>query len=366
MDYAGRRAELRRQMSERGVDLLAVTPGAAMFYLLGFYPRPDERPCYLFLTEDHEGMVVPELNATETAAHVQVPLAVYKDEEGPVAAIKSTAHTMGFSSARTILVDETMRAAFALLLEEQISTARLGIATELIGTMRMRKDAEEVAALRSNAAMADRAMEAAFGALAVGVAEQDVARVVESAFREAGADRMGFAIVGSGPNSAFPHHTSGSRALRAGEPVVIDIGGAALAYNSDLTRMACVGTPTAEYTQVHGIVEAAVVAALSVAKPGTPAHKVDDAARGVIARAGYGQYFTHRTGHGLGLDIHEPPYITATNTLVLDQGMCFSIEPGIYLPGKFGVRLEEIVVVTASGVEILSRLPRAVFQVPAA
>jgi len=364
MDYAGRRSALRRRMVERDVDLVAIAPGPDMQYLLGFYPRPDERPCYLFVTGEGEGLVVPELNATETAAHVDLPMAVYKDEDGPIASVQHMAHTLGFARARHVQVDETMRAGFALLLQEQIPTARLSTATDLLGPLRMRKDTEEIDALRTNAEMADRAMEAAFAAMAVGVTEREVASVVESAFREAGADRMGFAIIGAGGNGAFPHHTSGSHALQAGEAVVLDIGGVALGFNSDLTRMAFMGTPSSEYQRIHGIVEDAVAAALEVARPGTPAHALDDAARGVITRAGYGPQFAHRTGHGLGLEIHEPPYITATNPLVLEEGMCFSIEPGIYLAGQFGVRLEEIVIVTATGVEILSHLPRTVRQVP--
>lgn len=365
MDYAARRAAVRRQMRDQDVDLLAVAPGPDMYFLLGFHPLPDERPCYLFLTADHEGMVVPELNAAETAAHVDVPLSVYKDEEGPIQAMAGEAGRMGFDRARRILVDERMRASFALLLQEQIPGSRLATAAALIGATRMRKDAEEVAALRANAEMADRAMEAAFAALRPGIAEREVAGVVEAAFRGAGAERMGFAIVGAGEHGALPHHTSGTRALRPGDAVVLDIGGAALGYNSDLTRVAFLGTPTPEYLAVHAIVEAAVAAALDAARPGTPAQQVDSAARGVIARAGYGQYFTHRTGHGLGIDIHEPPYITAANTMPLEEGMCFSIEPGIYLPGRFGIRLEEIVIITPTGAQILSRLPRTVFAVPA-
>jgi Xaa-Pro aminopeptidase len=351
-------------MVERDVDLVAIAPGPDMQYLLGFYPRPDERPCYLFVTTAGEGLVVPELNAAETAAHVDLPMVVYKDEDGPLAAVQHMARTLGFEHARQVQVEETMRAGFALLLQEQIATARLNTATELLGPLRLRKDAEEIEALRANAAMADRAMEAAFAAVACGVTEREIASVVESAFRGAGADRMGFAIVGAGGNGAFPHHTSGNHALRAGEAVVIDIGGAALGYNSDLTRMAFMGTPGPEYRRIHGIVEDAVAAALEVVRPGKRAHQVDDAARGVITRAGYGPQFAHRTGHGLGLEIHEAPYITATNQLVLEEGMCFSIEPGIYLAGQFGVRLEEIVVVTSSGVEILSHLPRTVHQAP--
>jgi Xaa-Pro aminopeptidase len=254
-----------------------------------------------------------------------------------------------------------MRADFAILLQEHIPTARLCTATQLLGAMRMRKEPEEIEALRVNAAQADAAMEAAWKAIRVGASELEVAHAVEESFAASGADRTNFAIIGAGPNSAFPHHETGSRTLQEGDAIVLDIGGSVESYNGDLTRMAYVGSPTDEYRRVHAIVEAAVQAAIAAAKPGVRAGAVDDAARGVIAEAGYGQYFSHRVGHGIGLEGHEPPYMTAGNDLPLEKGMTFSIEPGIYLPDKFGVRLEEIVAVTDDGVEAFSRLPRDLY-----
>jgi len=167
-------------------------------------------------------------------------------------------------------------------------------------------------------------------------------------------------IVGSGPNSAFPHHHSSTRALREGEPVLFDLGSRLDGYCSDITRMAFLGSPSTRYLEIHRIVEAAVAAALDVIKPGVPINAVDLAARRTIEQSGYGQQFVHRTGHGIGLSVHEPPSITHTNELPLAEGMAFSVEPGIYLPGEFGVRLEEIVVVAGRGAEVLSRLPRDV------
>jgi len=200
-------------------------------------------------------------------------------------------------------------------------------------------------------------MQAAFGALRPGMSELELADVIKGHFLSEGASPQ-FWIVGAGGNGAFPHHATGDRVIREGDAIVIDIGGRKQGFPSDMTRMAVVGQPPEGYGQIHSIVEKAVQAALKAARPGARARDVDAAARGVIADAGYGDYFVHRTGHGLGIDIHEPPYITAASDVVLEAGMVFSIEPGIYLPGRFGIRLEEIVILREDGPEILSGLPR--------
>jgi Xaa-Pro aminopeptidase len=204
---------------------------------------------------------------------------------------------------------------------------------------------------------------AAFAACRPGATELEVADAVAAAFRRAGAEEALFAIVGGGPNGAFPHHHTGSRRLEEGDAVVIDIGGRSEGYVSDITRMAYLGEPSERYREVHAVVEAAVQAGLAAARPGATCHEVDAAARGVIADAGYGEYFVHRTGHGLGLSVHEPPWIMRGDETELRVGMVHSIEPGIYLPGELGIRLEEIVHVTEDGCRRFSRLPRDVHAV---
>jgi Xaa-Pro aminopeptidase len=231
---------------------------------------------------------------------------------------------------------------------------------QTLGALRMRKDASEFAALKMNAGIADRAMQKAFATIKPGMTETELAAAIKERFSEEGATPA-FWIVGSGGNGAFPHHQTGSRKLQEGDAVVIDIGGRKNGYPSDITRMAVVGQAPEGYGQIHTIVENAVKAALKAARPGVKAKEVDAAARGVIADAGYGEYFTHRAGHGMGIDGHEPPYLTATSETVLEEGMVFSIEPGIYLPGRFGIRLEEIVILREDGPEILSSLPRDVY-----
>lgn len=207
-------------------------------------------------------------------------------------------------------------------------------------------------------------MAAAFAAIRSGMTETDVANVIRNHFTDHGAQPL-FAIVGANENGAHPHHATGGRVLKHGDALVIDIGARLDGYPSDITRMAIVGSEPEGYAAIHAIVERAVQAALAAARPGVRASDVDKAARDVIAAAGYGDYFVHRTGHGLGIDGHEPPYITASSDVVLEEGMVFSIEPGIYLPGRFGIRLEDIVILRADGPEIFSELPRTAHLIPA-
>lgn len=357
-DFATRRSRAQSAMSEQAIDLLAVAPTENMSYLLGFHTHPDERPCYLFLTSASAGMLVPELNAADAQQHTDLPMAVYADAEGPAAALEQTLARLDVAEVHRLALDDTMRADFALLLLERFPDAVPVRASSILTPLRMRKDEGELAAIRANARTADEAMRAAFSAVAPGLSERELARVVRDAFEGQGVAAVNFAIIGSGPNGAYPHHATGDRRIERGDAVVIDIGARMDHYNSDITRMAVIGEPSAEVLEVHGVVEQAVQAALAAAVPGARARDVDAAARRTIAAAGYGDAFVHRTGHGLGMTGHEPPYITETNDIRLEAGMVFSIEPGVYLPGRFGVRLEEIVVLTASGPEILSALPR--------
>jgi Xaa-Pro aminopeptidase len=262
-------------------------------------------------------------------------------------------------------VADDLRADHLLLLQDLLPDARFTLASSLLAPLRMRKDPDEVEALRRSAAAADAGVLAAIRACRPGVSEREVAEAAGEAMRRAGAEEVLFTLVASGPNSAFPHHRSSDRALQPGEPVLLDLGGRMGGYCSDITRMAFLGPPPENCREVQRIVEEAVQAALETIRPGVPAAEVDRAARRVITEVGYGDRFVHRTGHGLGLSPHEPPSVTEANPMPLEEGMVFTVEPGIYLPGAFGVRLEEAVVVRPHGPEILSRLPREGFEIPA-
>ncbi len=349
---------VREAMHAAGIDLLAVPPGDDLRYLTGFSPVADERACYLFVAERDGLFLVPELNAAQSERHIRQPFATYTDAAGPSQALAGALQQ--FPSPRTIAVGDTMRADALLLLQQTWRDAVCLPGATVLAPLRMRKTAEEIAALRQAAATADAAVEAAVRACRAGVTELDVSRAADEAFRAAGAPEVLGSIVGSGPNSAFPHHHSSTRALREDEPVLFDLGSRLDGYCSDITRMAFLGTPSPRYREIHRVIKDAVAAALEVIRPGVPISAVDLAARRTIERAGFGEQFVHRTGHGIGLSGHEPPSITHTNETPLEERMAFSVEPGVYLAGEFGVRLEEIVVVTRSAPEILSRLPREV------
>ena len=344
-------------MKMNNVDLIALGPGTHMNWLLGFNPFPDERPCMLLVGQEKEAFLMPSVNAEGVREQTKIPMHCWNDEIGPEQALKEALSDTDTIAAKHIAIDEAMRSHFALLLLESLSNPTYEFTASTVGTLRMRKDQDEFVNLKENALIDDRAMLAGFAAIKEGVSEIEIGEAINNHFISEGAKPQ-FCIVGTGPNGAFPHHHTGDRKVEYGDAVLIDIGGRKGTFPSDMTRMSVLGEPPEGYLEIHAIVERAVQAAMSAAKPGVMAKEVDAAARNVITEAGYGDYFVHRTGHGLGIDIHEPPYITATSEVELDEGMVFSIEPGIYLQGRFGVRLEEIVILRTDGPEILSELTR--------
>jgi Xaa-Pro aminopeptidase len=247
--------------------------------------------------------------------------------------------------------------------QRRLAEARFLDASEVMGPLRAVKDATEVEALRRAAAAADRvaaALQQGQVRLA-GRTELEVSRDLSERLIEEGHRRVNFAIVGSGPNGASPHHDAGTRVIAPGDLIVCDFGGEWAApgeevgYCSDITRTVAVGEPRAEVRDRYAVLQAAQVAAVAAARPGSSAAEVDDAARGIIDEAGYGDAFIHRTGHGIGIEEHEDPYIVAGNRTVLVEGHAFSVEPGLYFPGRFGMRLEDIVVVGPDGPEALNQ-----------
>ncbi|MDA8942126.1 Xaa-Pro peptidase family protein [bacterium] len=348
---------LRDRMKENNVDLVVLGPGTHMRWLLGFNTHSDERPCMLLIGKEKEAFLMPSVNAEDARKRTDIAINSWKDENGPDQALKEALLYIGESAAKHITIDEAMRSHFALMVIEALPNPTYEFTGSTIGALRMRKDQTEYINLKENALIDDRAMRAGFAAIREGVTELEIGEAINNHFISEGAKPQ-FCIVGSGPNGAFPHHHTGDRKVEYGDAVLIDIGGRKGTFPSDMTRMSVLGEPPEDYLEIHAIVERAVQAAMATAKPGVMAKDVDAAARDVITEAGYGEFFVHRLGHGLGIDIHEPPYITATSEVILDEGMVFSIEPGIYLQGRFGVRLEEIVILRADGPEILSELSR--------
>ncbi|ADO44268.1 peptidase M24 (plasmid) [Ketogulonicigenium vulgare Y25] len=361
MSIETRLSALRAKMTDTGADLVALGPGPNMHWVLGFHPHPDERPCLLLVTATGAGFLMPALNAADARARCDLPMWTWSDATGPQAALDQAIAALNASTTRKAAVDEAMRADFALLLLDALPQAKHAFAAETVGALRLVKDAAEMEELRMNSAIADEAMEAAFAALTPGMRESDLAQVVKDVFAKHGASPL-FTIIGGNENGAYPHHSTSDRPLTQGDAIVIDIGARKGDFSSDITRMAVIGTPAPDYDKVHAVVEAAVQAALAAARPGVAAKVVDQAARQVITDAGYGEYFVHRTGHGMGLEGHEAPFITETSDTTLEAGMVFSIEPGIYLTDRFGIRLEEIVILHEDGPEVLSKLPRDTYR----
>jgi Xaa-Pro aminopeptidase len=255
---------------------------------------------------------------------------------------------------RRVAVQDQMWARFALRLRAALDPAEVVPAGHAMSELRSVKDAEEIERLRVVAAAADRAMLAITGERMSGRTEADVSRRIRELLLDAGHDDAGFAIVASGPNSASPHHAPGDRTIGAGDAIVLDIGGVRAGYASDTSRTAFVGDPPPDFASLYAVLRQAQAAACEAVRPGVPAAEIDAVARDIITEAGYGETFLHRTGHGIGMETHEEPYIVASNAEPLVAGNAFSIEPGIYIRDTWGARIEDIVICTDVGGERLN------------
>lgn len=348
--YSERLNSVRKAMSEHGIDCLVLTPGAGMRYLTGFSAEGHERLLCLVVPLERDCLfITPALNADQVRANPAgvSDIRAWDDSSGWQPALDKAACELGMDGL-TVGVDPTMPARFLLGLQQSLPDAVFR-AGDLLAGMRLVKDGDEIAAMQRAAQATDNAIEAAFKACVPGATELDAQLAIEGAIYAQGGELSFAPIVGAGPNSALPHHQTGTRKFSAGDVAVLDFGARIDGYCGDITRVVAVGEASDEARRVYEIVYAAHQAAFAAAKAGVEAQSVDAAARRVIEDAGYGPYFIHRTGHGIGLEEHELPNIVAGNAQILAPGMCFSIEPGIYLPGKFGVRLENIVTIGEDG-----------------
>jgi Xaa-Pro aminopeptidase len=347
-------------MEHAGVDALLVGPGADLRYLTGYHALPLERLTLLVARRDGQHtLIVPTLERPR-ADDAELPAVVQVRDVGetddPFAAVRSA--LTGVGDRPRLAVGDRLWATFLLGLQETIGAAEWVRASTVTRELRMRKTPDEVAALRRAGRAIDRVHAQVAALLRPGRTEDEVGRDIADLIVSEGHQQVNFVIVASGPNGASPHHETGDRMLAEGDAVVVDIGGTLDGYCSDCTRDYVVTEPPDGFAEAHAALEAAQEAACEAARPGVSAESVDAAARDLLADAGYADAFIHRTGHGIGLEEHEEPYIVAGNTEVLEPGMAFSIEPGIYLPGRFGMRIEDIVVVTDDGCERLNTLDR--------
>ncbi len=345
---AQRVERVRAAMAASGVEALLLSLGADLPWLSGYEAMPLERLTMLVLPADGDGvLVVPELEAARVEPAPEVfELRPWAEGDDPVALVAGLV-----GGRRRLAVSDRTWSTFLLGLQEALPGRQWTVSSRMTGPLRAVKDAAEVDALAAVSAAADRVAAALLGGEIplVGRSEREVSDELGRRLLAEGHDRVNFAIVGSGPNSASPHHQAGPRRIGPGEAVVCDFGGTMAGYCSDITRTVFTAAPPAELAGIYSILHDAQAAAVDAARVGAPCEDVDRAARERIAAAGYGAAFIHRTGHGIGLEEHEDPYIVAGNRTPLVAGHAFSVEPGIYLPGRFGARIEDIVVATGEG-----------------
>src|SRR2546423_4434894 len=345
---ADRLARAAAKLRERGFGALLLAPGADLFYLAGYQIFSSERLTCLVLDRDGKATIVcPEFEAPRAAAAApHIPRSTWGETDDPYAVVASLVRVPG----GVIALADQMWAAFVLKLQAALPDRTFTVASEITRELRIRKDAAEIEALRLVSESADRAYAAILERPFAGRTEREIGADLANLLRSEGHDEVGFTIVASGANGASPHHDTGDRRIAEGDTVVLDFGGAMRGYRSHITRTGHVGTDAdPEERKGHDIVRKAQEAGYATARTGASAESVDAAARRVINDAGYGEFFIHRTGHGIGLDGHEHPYLVRGNREPLEPGMAFSIEPGIYLPGRFGVRIEDVAVIAADG-----------------
>jgi Xaa-Pro aminopeptidase len=363
--YAHRLRAAAAATADAGLSGLIITPGYDLRYLVGSRAQTFERLTALVIPASGEPtVVVPrlELASLKESAIVDLGLSIrdWVDGEDPYELVVAA---LGGAPAATAVAD-SMPALHLLPLTARLGTLPM-LATDVLRILRMIKDPAEVDVLRRAGAAIDRVHARVPDFLIPGRTEADVAADINAAIIAEGHSEAAFIIVGSGPHGADPHHEVSDRALQAGDIVVVDIGGPCEpGYNSDCTRTYSIGEPNHKVVQQYSILQQAQRAAVAAVRPGVTAEQVDAAARDVLAQAGLADRFVHRTGHGIGLSVHEEPYIVAGNDLELAPGMAFSVEPGIYFPGKWGARIEDIVIVTEDGAEPLNHQPHELVVVP--
>jgi len=349
---AARLSSVHEALGRLGAAWLLVAPSADFRWLTGAAARSTERLVMFALPARGEPFcLVPRLEAGSLAAECPwLELEIWDEHEDP---FERLSQRVGLERRPAALVSDGLRTETLLRLASATSCRPASLA---LAPLRAIKDAEELARLATAAGHADRVVEATADWMRPGMTERQVARHVLDAFEAVG-DTEPWAIVAAGPNSALPHHSPSDRKLERGEVVLLDVGASTGGYGSDITRTYWLGAPPAEAVRVYDVVNAARAAGIAAARAGAAPESVDRAARSVIEAAGFGRHFPHRTGHGVGLEVHEPPYLVAGNRAPLESGMVHSVEPGIYLEGRFGVRLEDLVVVEDGGARRLNHAP---------
>ncbi|MCP3975095.1 MAG: aminopeptidase P family protein [bacterium] len=352
VDYGARIDRARTEMARRGLDALLLSVGSDLPYLTGYEAMPLERLTMGVITPTDSTLVVPQLEAPRVVDRGCFDVIPWAETEDPVGIVQ------GLMGGATAAIGAQTWSLFLVRLQQAAPGVTFSDATDVMKSLRTIKDVEEIELLRRAGAAVDRVVGRLRSMRFSGQSEAALARQVMEMTVEEGHDVATFHIVASGPNAASPHHEPAGREIVDGDCVVVDFGGRFGGYCSDTTRTFHVGEPTAEYAEAFSALHAAQLAGTAAAGPGVVAEDIDRASRCVLAEAGWGEWFIHRLGHGIGLDGHEDPYLVEGNKEVLQPGMAFSIEPGIYVPDKWGMRIEDIVVCTEDGRESLNTSPR--------
>jgi len=351
--YADRLARVRTEMSARGIDSLILSVGHDLPYLTGYQAMPLERLTLLVVPREGDAtMLIPRLEAPRVVEMPSVfSLLPWNETDDPIA----IAHRV-LGPAATVAVGDQMWARFLVDLIAHRPSTTWARSVTVMEPLRSRKDAAEIAALAAAGAAADRVAAQLHGGeiRLVGRTEAEVSAEIGARLIAEGHDKVNFAIVAAGENAASPHHHAGSRVIRGGEIVLCDFGGTMDGYCSDITRCVHIGEVPGDIAEAYAVLHEAQAAGVRAGTVGTPCEGVDAAARSVIDAAGYGEWFVHRTGHGIGMEEHEDPYMVRGNATPIEPGHAYSVEPGIYIPGKWGMRLEDIVVATTDGPRALN------------
>jgi len=363
-----RQARLVSLLNQEGLKALVLNPGPTLTYLTGLNFHLSERPVVLILVPPRQPvLVLPELES-QKLDNLPFSVQAFTYNEDPATwpgVFRQAVQEAQIGYSKVGVESGRLRFLELSLLQAASEESRYVAADLPLARLRMQKDAYEVEQMRTAVVIAQKALQATLSNVKAGMSEREIAAELTSQIYRNGSDaELPFSpIVSAGPNGANPHATPTNRLLIPGDLLVVDWGASYNSYFSDLTRTFAIGTPEPEYARIVEVVREANTAARETARPGITAEQVDQVARKIIDAAGYGEFFIHRTGHGLGMETHEPPYIRSGNALVLEPGMTFTIEPGIYLPGRNGVRIEDDMVITDSGAESLSDLPRQLIQI---
>ena len=357
--------QLNASLHASGLDAVILNPGPTLTHLTGLHFHLMERPVVLMFAKDQDAAIVlPELELQKVAS-LPYPLQVFAYPENPSewdSVFRRAAQSLNLDGKQIGVEPRQLRLLEFRHVKAGAPEADYPDASEVLSSLRLRKDTSEVEAMRRAVKIAQEALEATIPLIKIGMTEKELSsELVVQLLRHGSEPELPFApIISGGPNSANPHASPTERKLQAGDLLVVDWGAAYDGYISDLTRTFAVGEVDEEYRKIHEIVQEANAAGRAAARPGVPCADIDKAARDVIEKSGYGTYFTHRTGHGIGMEGHEEPYIRSDNMQLLEPGMAFTVEPGIYLPDRNGVRIEDNVVITETGADVLSDMPREI------